>query len=220
MEIIITAGGTSENIDAVRTITNSATGSLGALISSTLKEKFPDVKIHYLAPKEAVNPKVEVDRIYTTNVKSVSDALRTLLLNRKIDYVIHSMAISDYTVSDVFDASGNRLDNSTKLSSDYDQLTVLLIKTPKLINMIKNVSPKTRLIGFKLLNQVNEEQLVEAAKKQIANAHSDYVVANDSAQINGDIHKAIIVDADGNIVGRNDGTKTDLARLIVGLIER
>ena len=80
MEIIITAGGTSENIDAVRTITNSATGSLGALISSTLKEKFPDVKIHYLAPKEAVSPKVEVDRIYTTNVKSVSDALRTLLL--------------------------------------------------------------------------------------------------------------------------------------------
>ena len=42
MKIIITAGGTSERIDDVRTITNSSTGRLGLAIGNTFAEKYAD----------------------------------------------------------------------------------------------------------------------------------------------------------------------------------
>ena len=40
MKVIITAGGTSERIDDVRTITNSSTGRLGYAIGKTFAEKY------------------------------------------------------------------------------------------------------------------------------------------------------------------------------------
>ena len=39
MRILITAGGTSEKIDSVRSITNHSTGSLGKAIAEELLEK-------------------------------------------------------------------------------------------------------------------------------------------------------------------------------------
>ena len=48
MKIIITAGGTSERIDDVRTITNSSTGRLGYAIGRAFAEKHGD-KIEILS---------------------------------------------------------------------------------------------------------------------------------------------------------------------------
>ena len=50
MKIIITAGGTSERIDDVRTITNSSTGRLGYAIGEAFAKKSGDEleRIYYL----------------------------------------------------------------------------------------------------------------------------------------------------------------------------
>ena len=40
MNIIITSGGTSENIDNVRKITNTATGALGSIIANEFIKKY------------------------------------------------------------------------------------------------------------------------------------------------------------------------------------
>jgi phosphopantothenate---cysteine ligase (CTP) len=56
--IIITAGGTSEQIDGVRRITNMATGKLGSQICGELFRQDGDriSKIYYVCPQQAVQP--------------------------------------------------------------------------------------------------------------------------------------------------------------------
>ena len=59
MKIVITAGGTSERIDDVRTITNSSTGSLGFAIGTAFAASDEIEKIYYLHGKRAVWPENE-----------------------------------------------------------------------------------------------------------------------------------------------------------------
>lgn len=212
--VIVTAGGTSEPIDAVRKITNTATGLLGSLVADRLALK--GYVVYYVAPKDAVEPRYvgEMNRIITNDTNSVKEAVCRLLETENIYAVVHSMAISDYTVKEV-KYHGRMLDNKNKISSDYDELDVKLVKTPKIISLIKKAKPDVKLIGFKLLNNVSESDLIAASRRQIDVSGSDYVVANDATWIDGDKHKAIVVNKNGEVIYRSDGTKKDLAKLIV-----
>ncbi|MGY3766238.1 phosphopantothenoylcysteine decarboxylase domain-containing protein [Vagococcus vulneris] len=101
MNILITAGGTSEKIDDVRHLTNHATGRLGQKIADALQHD--DLSIHYVYGPQAVLPKPtgEAD-IFFYPIQSVTDLYQTMkkiLTEKKIDYVIHSMAVSDYQLS-------------------------------------------------------------------------------------------------------------------------
>ena len=246
INILITAGGTTENIDPARTIANNSSGKLGSIIAQTISDRFcwddaneltkdksttlqekaviiskPRITIHYVSNRKAYKPELGYANIIfhtTTNTQSVLDTVTDILKNNKIDVVIHSMAISDYTVDWVSLMDGTKLDNSKKISSEHDELLVKLKKTPKVINTIKEVSPDTKLFGFKLLSGVKEEDLVAAAKHQIEAAKSDYVICNDLQNINAEQHKAIIVDKEGNIIEHCE-TKEDIANKIYELIK-
>ena len=54
MRILITAGGTSEKIDEVRSITNHSTGKLGSLIAASFLKY--DVTIDYVTTAHALRP--------------------------------------------------------------------------------------------------------------------------------------------------------------------
>ena len=103
--------------------------------------------------------------------------MTNLLSNDDIDYFIHAMAVSDYTVDYVTNLNElknsiinyNNLENikkysDSKISSTENDLVIVLKKTPKIISIIKNISPNTHLIGFKLLDSVSEEKLIMVAK--------------------------------------------------------
>ncbi|MGI5971106.1 MAG: phosphopantothenoylcysteine decarboxylase [Oscillospiraceae bacterium] len=102
MKIVITAGGTSEPIDTVRSITNSSTGRLGSEICSALLAKKPAVieKIYYLCHLRAIRPPASplVEVVTTGSTESLLETVKSLLTENKIDIFIHSMAVSDYTV--------------------------------------------------------------------------------------------------------------------------
>ena len=51
MKIVITAGGTSEKIDDVRTITNSSTGRLGYAVGTAFLQQYADEleAVYYLS---------------------------------------------------------------------------------------------------------------------------------------------------------------------------
>jgi phosphopantothenate-cysteine ligase len=105
MKVLITAGGTSEKIDSVRTIANIATGKLGSLIADNFAG-LPDVEeIYYVCAKTAVLPKSEKATVmYVRSVSSLEQTIRDIL-ERKIDVIIHSMAVSDYRVRSVSNVS-------------------------------------------------------------------------------------------------------------------
>jgi phosphopantothenate-cysteine ligase len=53
------------------------------------------------------------------------------------------------------------INNENKLSSNINNLIITLKKTPKIIGMIKKLQPETTLVGFKLLSNAAEEELID-----------------------------------------------------------
>lgn len=231
-KILITAGGTSEKIDNVRKITNSSSGKLGMMIAHQLLAINNDeVKIYYICPKNALrpsSPKVEIIEIEGT--EELKNTIEVILQNEKIDYFIHSMAVSDYTTDyittiekikskikttrNVEEAFLNiETIQSNKISSNENNLVIVLKKTPKIISMIKKLSPETYLIGFKLLDGVSKKELVESAKKLRDKNNCDLVVANDLSTIRKGNHVAYIIDK--NNVIEKAISKEEIAKKLV-----
>lgn len=139
-KVIITAGGTSEKIDEVRKITNMATGKLGSEICNELvRQRGAEIgTIYYMCPSNAVQPaeSQKIKLVHTDGTADVKEKMEGLLRNEKIDCVIHSMAVSDFTkdyvtsadmlAEDIADAIDNALDvsNLLRLGSSHLKFTV------------------------------------------------------------------------------------------------
>lgn len=241
MKVLITAGGTSEPIDAVRSIKNDATGKLGSLIAEEISKGFPDNKIFYVHSPKAYMPQCgNVKRYEVQTVYELEMQMQSILMEHQIDVVIHSMAVSDYKTKVAF---GNEVleelfttwnqkheqqmqytdfmallneteyKTNAKLTSANENLFITLVKTPKIIEKIKRWSPKSQLIGFKLLNDVTHEQLIDVAYNQLIKNDELYVVANDNRDIHDKKHIAYIVDNKKNEIMCQ--TKEEIAQLLV-----
>jgi len=229
MKIIITAGGTSEKIDDVRTITNSSTGRLGYAIGKAFTEKYSDKidKIYYLHGLRAAYPEHElVEPVAIGGVMDLKAALEKLLTEEKIDVVVHAMAVSDYLVNEVTtldkirgvedpdnaaDLSGN------KISSDIDDLVIHMKKSPKVISLIKPLSPETTLVGFKLLSNVPHEELIDVGYHLMQKNDCDFVMANDLKEIGKDYHRGYLIHKDRtyDIMETNEEIADMIARRVL-----
>lgn len=104
MNILITAGGTTEKIDDVRAISNNSTGRLGAAIADAFldSDRYSVDRLFYVCGQNAAAPashKAEIIRI--SGVAQLGSVLEEILTTGHIDAVIHSMAVSDYGVEAV-----------------------------------------------------------------------------------------------------------------------
>lgn len=226
-KIIITAGGTSEKIDNVRKITNSSTGKLGMIIANQIIKENNNCVVYYICSKNSLRPdNKNVKIIEIEGTSDLKNKIEHFLLNEKIDVFIHSMAVSDYTTDFVttLDKLKKELINSTDLSglecfydskipSNEDNLVIVLKPTPKIISLIKKLSPKTYLVGFKLLDNVSKDLLINVAKNLRDKNHCDLVVANDLNNIRDGKHLAYIID--NNDVIEEAYSKDDIAKKLV-----
>lgn len=235
-KIVITAGGTSEAIDNVRKITNSSSGKLGMVIAEELiKRREEEIeKIYYICAKNSLKPSdknIEIIEIFDT--KDLQEKVQYILENNQIDYFIHSMAVSDYTVDYITTTEmlaeyltenpnkditslineNKNIIKETKISSNEENLIIKLKKTPKIISMIKKISPKTFLVGFKLLDDVKEEELIKVGIKLKDKNNCNLVVANDLEKIRGGEHKAFIIDEQNRYITAHG--KEDIANKLI-----
>lgn len=107
-------------------------------------------------------------------------------------------------------------DSSGKMSSYEKNLIVKLGLTPKVIGHIKQYSPDTKLIGFKLLDGVSKEELYQVAHNLLIKNNADYIVANDLSKIGNGLHPAMIINQDG--VYNECETKSDIANEITKIL--
>lgn len=208
MKIIITAGGTSERIDDVRTITNSSTGRLGFAIGKTFAENYGEhiEKIYYLHGLRAAVPEyAKVQPVAIGGVLDLERELQKLLVSEDIHAVIHAMAVSDYIVKEVTtldkirgnEDPDNKADLSgNKISSDIDDLVIHMKKSPKVISSIKKWAPDTKLVGFKLLSGVPHDELIDVGYGLLEKNGCDFVMANDLQEIGRDYHRGYLIHKD------------------------
>lgn len=212
MNLLITAGGTTEPIDSVRGITNFSTGQLGAKLADEFALKPKVKKIFYVCAKQSVQP-VFSDKInvfYFTDVASIEQITCSLLQKKQIDVIIHSAAISDYVVSEISGPDGVKLNPKRKISSNFPNLTIKLKPAPKVISKFKTISPHSVLIGFKLLSGVSLEELFIAADKTLNDNGCLFVLANRLEDISAENHRAYLRDKNGAIAQYS--TKTEIAK--------
>jgi phosphopantothenate-cysteine ligase len=224
--ILVTAGNTSEPIDSVRSITNTASGKLGSIIADGFISRGEDVV--YVCGKSAARP--AQSPVQTVTVEGVADlarAVKDLCISYRFDCIIHSMAVSDYTVKGIlpYEELTRAAEQGTqpvigstqgKLSSDIPNPVILLEKAPKVIRLLRDLQPQALLVGFKLLVGVTEDELYLAARKLMEMNDCDYICANDLNHIAGDRHEALLIDRDGHCAKL--ATKQQIADAVINNI--
>lgn len=245
MRVLITAGGTTEPIDQVRGITNHSSGRLGSLIALNFFNDGHIVD--YITTKGAIQlphkHRMNTHLIQTT--RDLEETLTQLMKENTYDAVIHTMAVSDYRTRQVFthdnlvdqlaraiESRGDKplrhilsetiheakgISSEAKISSDVDSMLITLEKTPKVIQKIKVLQPETILVGFKLLVDVDFDELHEVGLANLKKNKADFTLANDLNNINGDKHVGMLIFPDGTY--KLGATKQAIARLIVETIE-
>jgi len=171
IQVLITAGGTSEPIDDIRVITNRSTGKTASVLADHLVESGFDVT--FLHSEASLKPRNPTQMVSFTSFHDLRQKLETELKNTSYDWVIHTAAVSDYSVQPTFG----------KISSDAEELTLKLKRNPKLIEQIKKISPTTKLVGFKLTSTSDQAAIDEKVGKLFSLSHCDYVVQNDWSDI-------------------------------------
>lgn len=223
MNILITAGGTQEKIDDVRSITNHSSGGLGKAIAETLQEK--GHQIYYVTTKNALQPEKVTKRFFIQSTNDLKNTLEQVMAERPFDAVIHAMAVSDFTPVTSFTeeeilkmAEPAEIFNTKpqvpegKISSQTDHLVLVLKQNPKIIHLIKKWQPNTHLIGFKLLVDVTKDYLVKVAQESLVKNQADYIVANDLNEVKEVSHHALLVGPTG--VVNEAFTKKGIALMI------
>ncbi|MEE0025710.1 phosphopantothenoylcysteine decarboxylase [Methanobrevibacter sp.] len=167
-KVLISLGGTFEPIDSVRGITNKSSGKMGLAIA----------KQAYILGAEVTlivaNVSVRIPQLFNVIRVETSKEMANVIFEIVEDYdiFISSAAVSDF---EVVQRKNKKIDSKSSLSID-------LKPTLKIIRQIKKVNPNIFLVGFKAEFNITRKELINRAKKQIFDAGTDIVVANDVSQ--------------------------------------
>ncbi len=165
--ILITYGPTWIPIDDTRILSNISSGALGQTVARELAKT--GAKITALEGPVAQplrHPLITVKRFsyYDEFLKLIKTELK-----KNYDIVIHAAAVSDYKLKRPF---------QQKISSHLRRLTLELVPTKKIIYLIKKMSPKSCLVGFKLTSHLNKALAIKKTQYLFDKARCDLVVTN------------------------------------------
>lgn len=182
-KIVVTAGGTKENIDAVRYIGNYSSGKMGIALADNA---------HKLGADVVLISAVEVQKPYRViNTESADEMFKAVKKEFKdADSLIMAAAVSDYKVK-------NKSDK--KIKKDGSPLTIELVENPDILKEISSIkSKKQTVIGF----CAESDNLIENAKIKIKKKHCDYICANDISKkdigFSSDYNELYIIDKELN----------------------
>jgi phosphopantothenoylcysteine synthetase/decarboxylase len=210
--LLITSGPTRAPLDAVRFITNKASGRLGSLIAEEAIRRGAHVTFVYGRPSEVpVVRSSRHDHLRLIAVETVDDLIKVFQQELPGDYdaVIHPMAVLDFQPDEV---------RATKTGSHVEEWLIRLVPTPKAIALVKELAPRAFLVGFKLEVDKNLSELQAIALEFLRKNHCDLVIANDLREIEGGKHTGYFITPEGAIAKTIVG-KESIARELVQYLD-
>ena len=208
--VLVTSGPTRAYVDRIRYFTNTSTGALGArIVESLIKRNIPVVHLYGCGSKlPEVNNRKPPESIAVTTVDDVIDAVKKIAARGDIGAVVHAMAVLDY-------APETRID--TKKKSGESAWEIRLVRTPKVIEIMRSLMPDAFFAGFKLETGVTEEDLAEQAGVLLNKYSLDMVIANDLDMVGKDSHRALFVGKGNRILARLN-TKEEIAEKLADIL--
>ena len=193
-EILIIGGGSSEEIDDVRVITNKSTGKMAKHLAETAFSMGANVELWMGNATEQVG-----EWISQENFRSTDDLNKKIKKLGKYDAILVPAALSDFI--------------PTKSKGKISSQKIPEIKLKKAIKCLESIRKKHKglLCSFKLESGLKDKELLERGKKNLKN--SDFVIANHSEVLGNDKTKLVVITKKENIW--IEDTKTNASKLIL-----
>jgi phosphopantothenoylcysteine synthetase/decarboxylase len=181
-KIMITAGGTAEKIDNVRTLSNVSTGQTGAEIANWFLDNDWEVTYVVGVNGELPNPGFPEanENLTLCFVESCDDALSAIIdIAPEMDAVVHTMAVSDFTFTVKDDI---KLDSSDT-DAFIEHLSYHIKTTPKILPKIREANKDAFIVGFKYTVGEDDSEQIKIARKQIDEYDINATFVNDDTAI-------------------------------------
>jgi phosphopantothenoylcysteine decarboxylase/phosphopantothenate--cysteine ligase len=199
-KIVITSGGTKEELDPVRYIGNYSSGKMGLALADAAYQMGADVELVTT---------ILAERSYkVTLVKSANQMLdEASRAFDGADCLIMAAAVADYRPV---------VRSEQKIKKDSESLTLELIKNPDIVSTIASGKKSGQIVvGF----AAESEDLIENAKKKITAKNLDYIVANDisdsSIGFGSDENEVFVIDKNLDIQKIEKDSKKNIAKKIL-----
>lgn len=212
-KIVITSGGTIEDIDPVRYISNYSSGKMGLALADTAKNLGAEVTL--ITTKD-------VERKYdVVKVKSALDMKEAVEKEfENSDCIIMAAAVADYRVKEVASQKMKK--------TDADEISLTLVKNPDILKGLCEKKSKIYSSDNKAKNPLivgfcaESENLLDNAKEKINKKGCDYLIANDISRkdigFSSDYNEVTILDREGNMQKLERADKMTIAKQIFKVI--
>lgn len=235
-KVLITSGGTKAPIDPVRDITNMSKGTFGAKLAkeflnqdheveffSSVDGKTPfsiSADVRHWNSNDIIKHVIELaefselheSKYIKTDFRNYNDyanGLKRLIKDAderfgSFDMIILAAAVSDYIPKKV---------SNEKIKSGED-LTIELKPAEKIISKVKEWSPNSCLVGFKLLVGATDDQLFEASVQSIKTNKCDFVIANDLEKLRSGNHELMLVGSHASEIVRSSTSDSNGPKIL------
>lgn len=206
-KVVVTAGGTIEDIDPVRYISNYSSGKMGKAIADVARLMGAEVVLITTkdvdAPYKIIKVKSALEMSNAVNIEYESS-----------DIIVMAAAVADYRVK-------NYSEQKIKKTSE-NTITLELVKNPDILQELcikkKYSSQKPIIVGF----CAESERVLEHAKDKIKNKGCDFLAANDISRkdigFSSDYNQIELVEDNYTIFSIPRDTKTTIARKMLSII--
>lgn len=204
-KILITAGGTKENIDPVRYIGNYSSGKMGTAIADAAYELGADVTLIKTFPLKRNYKTIDVK----TALEMYESVQKEFLSSDyKKDILFMVAAVADYRPELSADLKIKKEENN--------ELNIKLVKNPDILSEIcKQKDKSQQVIGF----CAESNDVLDYAKTKIQKKGCDYLIANDISKqdtgFSSDYNEVFVLDKKLNITKIDKDTKENIAAKIM-----
>lgn len=203
--IVVTAGGTREDIDPVRYISNRSSGKMGYALAEAARDRGAAVTM-VTAPTSLPEP----EGIKVTHITSAADMKRAVTkATAKAHALIMAAAVADFQPKQ---AAKVKIKKESKSG-----LTLELVKTPDTLAEVKGNFIR---VGF----AAESEDLIKNARKKLAGKQLDMIVANDITSAGSgfdvDTNKVTLIDRNGKMEDLPLMSKRQVADRILDRVAR
>ncbi|MDZ4817910.1 MAG: phosphopantothenoylcysteine decarboxylase [Planctomycetota bacterium] len=201
--ILITAGPTRQHLDPVRYLTNASSGRMGlALVQAALSAGHEVVVVS--GPVEVAYP-AAAEVVHVVSTEEMLEQSQRLFAT--CDGLIGVAAPCDYRPVRVAEQ---------KIAKTGEPLILHFIETPDIVATLGATKKSGQwLVGFALETEDHHFRAVTKAQKKSC----DLMVLNGPDAMNSLDNSVEVLDANGNVVGRYQGTKDEVAQRIFGDIQ-
>jgi phosphopantothenoylcysteine decarboxylase/phosphopantothenate--cysteine ligase len=170
--VVVSAGRTVEYIDPIRVITNNASGRMGMAIARAAL--LAGARVTVLAGKTAVPAPPGAEVLCCGTAEELLEKTEELLKGSGADIYIAAAAVGDWKCRNISD---------TKITTHgAGELSLTLVPTPKILDRVKTISPRTFVIAFRALHEVSDEELQADAIARMEKADADMIAVNDVSE--------------------------------------